>query len=616
MDFFESDNFNAEQIAEENEHLLNVLSMMKEQIRLLENDGFAYRIVDIYDENEIEEYRTEKFRHDARKRDIEILKRSLSTPYFARMKLIAAERVCTDDDAPSLAHVRTLSEPTGELGSEADIYVGANVIFYRDKIIVFSHNSPLGNKIYERFDDGKIEYGGYEYRVVFRRKFDIREGKLQAVFQDYSVENGGVVYDKFLAHMLKVKRGDKRLTDIIPTIQANQNAIIIRPADENNIVAGCAGCGKTMLLLQRLEYLSFNKKIELDRAVVVSPGERYIKHIQPVVDDLMIGAARRVTMQDLYRELILSLVGIKSSERRALAAAVTTDDTCLPDETVEQAYGDTVKRKLIASLGAVKQKYRARLTDYRVRLDKYERDRAWGGGYLPPDVKKPSLPVIAVDLKKFPFIPALGEAFTRCKLYLLLTAYCYLLGKPSFESALFIDEGQDYFLNEYKLLAECTRATVNVYGDTNQQAVASRGIGDFSKLDSLWSGMCHYALNENYRNPREITEYVNGLLGMNVTSLGLDGGFVGREDMRNIPKLLGEAGDDRVAVIYSQSDAKTGEYLRAVVPESVLYTVTECKGMEYETVFACGVLTDREKYIAYTRSLGKLYICENTAELP
>ena len=33
--------------------------MMREQIDLLENDGFAYRVVDIYDENEVEEYRTE-----------------------------------------------------------------------------------------------------------------------------------------------------------------------------------------------------------------------------------------------------------------------------------------------------------------------------------------------------------------------------------------------------------------------------------------------------------------------------------------------------------------------------------------------------------------------------
>ncbi|MDE7158657.1 MAG: hypothetical protein K2N74_03695, partial [Clostridiales bacterium] len=68
---------------------------------------------------------------------------------------------------------------------------------------------------------------------------------------------------------------------------------------------------------------------------------------------------------------------------------------------------------------------------------------------------------------------------------------------------------------------------------TNQQAVRERGIGDFNKLDGLWD-INRYALNENYRNAREITEFVNNLLGMNVTSLGLDGGEVVHKAMSDI----------------------------------------------------------------------------------
>lgn len=612
MDFFESENFNAEQIAEEAAHLQRTLEMMREQIDLLENDGFAYRVVDIYDENDVEEYRTDKFRHDARKRDIEILKKSLSTPYFARMRLTPLGRIGGGDaDAPSMTRARALSDREDYLGEDADIYVGANVIVYKEKIIVFSHNSPLGNKVYERFENGRIEYGGYEYKVVFRRKFDIRNGKLEAVFQDYSIEAGGVVYDKFLAHMLEVKRGDKRLTDIIPTIQANQNAIIIRPADENCVVSGCAGCGKTMLLLQRLEYLSFNRKIELEKAVVVAPSARYAEHIQPVVDDLMINAARRITMPELYRELILSMHGIKATERKILSDAQLCGDEALPDDVVSACYGDGIKRKLVAALGTVKANYKKRLSVYRDEMDKYERELAWTrGSYVAPTLKKPRAPVIAIDLKKFPFIPELGAEFTKCKLYLLLTAYCYVIGKPNFDGALFIDEGQDYFYNEYKLLAECTKITVNVYGDTNQQINKARGIGDFAKLDGLWKDVKHYSLNENYRNAREITEYVNGLLNMSVTSLGLDGGTVERMAIDDVRAAIADAGDDRIAVIYSADDAATGEYLKSFVPPRMLYTVAQSKGMEYERVYACGALGDTEKYVAYTRALDKLYICD------
>ncbi len=607
MDFSESDNFNAPEIAEETEHLQNVLGCMREQIELLENDGFAYRVVDIYDENDVEEYRTDKFRHDERMYEAKILKNALSTPYFSRM-LLKAQSKSEREDAPSMTRARSLADDYVEAGDVIDIYVGANVIFYKDKIIVYSHNSPLGNRVYDRFENGVIEYGGYVYKVIFRRKFDIRDGKLLAVFQDYSAESGGVVYDKFLAHMLKVKRGDKRLTDIIPTIQANQNEIITRPADENCIVDGCAGCGKTMILLQRLEYLNFNKKLDLEKAVVISPSERYIEHIQPVVDDLMINAARRMTLADLYKELILSMRGIQSGARKTLSAQ-TTGDERLPDATLRICYGDDVKRKLVTALAPVKQSYAERLSVYRTELAAYENEVSVMGQAFVVSAK-PRAPVVSVDLKKFKFIPDLGSALTKCKLYLLLTAYCYVLGKPSFDGALFIDEGQDYFFNEYKLLAQCTKATVNIYGDENQQVKKTIGIGDFSKLASLWD-IERYALNENYRNAQEITAYVNDTLGMNVTSLGLDGGTVKKIGRGELERAFPRVGDDRVAVIYSPDDTETGEYLKSFVPAEMLYTVVQSKGMEYERVYACGNLSDREKYVAYTRALDTLYICDD-----
>ena len=175
---------------------------------------------------------------------------------------------------------------------------------------------------------------------------------------------------------------------------------------------------------------------------------------------------------------------------------------------------------------------------------------------------------------------------------------------------MFIDEGQDYFYNEYKILAECTRTTVNVYGDTNQQINKARGIGDFDKIDGLWKDVKHYALNENYRNAREITEYVNRLLGMTVTSLGLDGGTVEHIALDEVRGAIADAGDDRIAVIYSADDVATGEYLKTFVPPRQLYTVAQSKGMEYERVYACGALGETEKYVAYTRALAKLYICE------
>lgn len=614
MDFSESDNFNAKEIAEEAEHLERTLDLMREQIAILENDGFSYRKINIYDEQDIQEYRDDKFRHDERRRDIRTIKASMSTPYFARMKLLPIS-VSENADTPSLTRRRSLREAT-QLDGEVDIYIGAHMIFHKDKIIIYSHNSPLGNKIYERFENGEIECDGYRYKVIFRRKFDIRNGKLEAVFQDYSSESGGVVYDKFLAHMLKVRRGDKRLTDIIPTIQANQNAIITRPADECCVVTGCAGCGKTMIILQRLEYLSFNKKLELDNAVVVAPGKRYIEHIQPVVDDLMINRARRLTMPDLYREILLSMKGLSPSARRALSSVETEGDENLPDEIVVKYYGDEAKRAFLSALGSVKKSYAAACERYREAKIAYERELMWARSQnLSGTAEKPVRPTVNIDFKKFEFWKKLGSGLNKCKLYLMLTAYCYVLGKPDFSAALFIDEAQDYFYNEYRLLGECTKAVVNLYGDENQQISPERGIGSFDRLDALWDTH-RYSLNENYRNAREITEFVNDELGMNVTSLGLEGGTVSRISFDEFARRINcGASDDRVAVIYPAAQKELKSRLSSFVPPDRLFTVKECKGMEYERVYVCGKLTDREKYVAYTRALGELFLVDCQSDL-
>ena len=144
MDFSESDNFNAKEIAEESEHLERVIKMIREQIRLLESDGFEYRSVNFYDDSEVLDYRDEKFRHDARRRDVRLLKASLSAPYFACMKLIPIAGK-TERDTPSMTRARSLFS-AAPLEGETDIYIGAHLIVYKDRVIVYSHNSPLGTK--------------------------------------------------------------------------------------------------------------------------------------------------------------------------------------------------------------------------------------------------------------------------------------------------------------------------------------------------------------------------------------------------------------------------------------------------------------------------------------
>ena len=55
--------------------------------------------------------------------------------------------------------------------------------------------------------------------------------------------------DPFLIQVLKLRKKQHSLVDIIATIQENQNAIVDENINQNIVVQGCAGSGKTMVLL-------------------------------------------------------------------------------------------------------------------------------------------------------------------------------------------------------------------------------------------------------------------------------------------------------------------------------------------------------------------------------
>ena len=106
-----------------------------------------------------------------------------------------------------------------------------------------------------------FDYNGFDYSLQLRRSLEISQGILKWYHDEYvqgdELFNKGVT-DPFLVDALRAKRADHKLTDIIKTIQENQNAIINYPASKSFIVQGCAGSGKTMILLHRLSQIIFN----------------------------------------------------------------------------------------------------------------------------------------------------------------------------------------------------------------------------------------------------------------------------------------------------------------------------------------------------------------------
>ena len=66
------------------------------------------------------------------------------------------------------------------------------------------------------------------------------------------------VLDPYLREIIKSRKDESAVKDIIQTIQEKQYEIITSEEKENFVLQGCAGSGKTMVMLHRLSYLMYN----------------------------------------------------------------------------------------------------------------------------------------------------------------------------------------------------------------------------------------------------------------------------------------------------------------------------------------------------------------------
>lgn len=207
----------------------------------------------------------------------------------------------------------------------------------------------------------------------------------------------------------------------------------------------------------------------------------------------------------------------------------------------------------------------------------------------------------------------MGKGLVRCDAYVLCLILT-LLGKklePRF-GMVFIDEGQDISVNEYKLLHSINEdAVFNIYGDLAQNITPYRGLSD-------WADACSgtvYMLDQNYRNTNQIVEYVADHLHINMRAIGFDGPPVQAIGIRGINGFFRDKKGLK-AVIVSESELEKykrksynvlGESGKLSKKRINLMTVYESKGLEFTCVAVADAgMTVHEKYIAYTRALKEL----------
>lgn len=174
-------------------------------------------------------------------------------------------------------------------------------------IVVYSRWSEQG-RLFGRTSEPDGSLGGKKHQVDLRRKINIQAGKLRGV-EDVFASNSEFadkgIYDKFLIQVLMSRKKSHQLTDIIATIQDKQNEIIERADVANLIVQGCAGSGKTMVMLHRLSFWLYNNKsLKPENIKILTPNENFNVHIGGLHSQLNLGTIEIMSVDQYYSWLL------------------------------------------------------------------------------------------------------------------------------------------------------------------------------------------------------------------------------------------------------------------------------------------------------------------------
>lgn len=209
------------------------------------------------------------------------------------------------------------------------LYIGKTSLFHREtqEPIIVDWRSPVANVYY----DGRL--GDIEYDVreetftghlFSKRQYTIEKGELTSV-RDIDLTTN----DELLQEALSGK-ADVRLTEIVSTIQAEQNEIIRAHLKQPIIVQGAAGSGKTTIALHRISYFLYTmgEHFPAEKLMILAPSKLFMDYIADVLPELGVGQICQTT----YTEYVLNATGIKLKLNDVNLKLAALTEQVAPDE--------------------------------------------------------------------------------------------------------------------------------------------------------------------------------------------------------------------------------------------------------------------------------------------
>jgi DNA helicase II / ATP-dependent DNA helicase PcrA len=188
---------------------------------------------------------------------------------------------------------------------EEILYIGKASLFDRveQKPIIVDWRSPIANVYYDgRLGDVTYEaYGETQSGFLsLKRQYEIEEGILKEI-RDIDL----TTHDELLQKSLSGK-ADNRLTEIVATIQNEQNEVIRASLKHPIIVQGAAGSGKTTIALHRISYFlySFGYQFPPEKLMILAPNRLFIDYISAVLPELGVNKINQTTFIDFMKSCL------------------------------------------------------------------------------------------------------------------------------------------------------------------------------------------------------------------------------------------------------------------------------------------------------------------------
>lgn len=429
--------------------------------------------------------------------------------------------------------------------------------------ILYDWRSPICSLFYD-YETGPCSYsapgGIYSGTLKRKRQYKIEKRKLVGVF-----DNSLNIDDEVLQEVLATESSD-HMKNVVNTIQQEQNKVIRNLEDNNLIVQGIAGSGKTTVALHRIAFLLYRlDNLNSNNVLIFSPNNIFTDYISEVLPSLGEANTLQTTFADYlesfiteykhvedftdfvsryysYKETYPELVEYKQSDR------IIDDLDAFIENFIDNCkFTDSFTEN--EKFYIMKDDLNSMLHDKYDRLPLFERmeeisDKLSSNNYKGSTKKKATYLKLMYencnfkhDLKSILKEFYMSE-FCRFKLdektinsfintdsinYEDALVFAYLKGRLDgfiYDGAIrqvVIDEAQDYNRLQYIIINEIfKKADFTILGDINQNINPYYHYDSLEELSNIFNGDAKYIeLLKTYRSSPEIINYTNKILGLN-----------------------------------------------------------------------------------------------------